>query len=312
MGVGALNNISVIVSTYTERRLSDVLQCLDSLDKQTLRPSEILLVLDPIDKLVEFYRSRIPPNVKVIISDGIGLSYARNAGVRNSLGDIIAFIDDDAVADKRWLESSIENYEDDQVIGVGGQISAQWEDKRPMWFPEELDWIVGCSYKGMPQKRSEIRNPIGCNMSFRKTVFERAGYFRTDIGRLGDKLLCSEETELAIRAFEAIPGSRIVFEPSAIVSHKVGKKRESLKYVWTRSVNEGMSKATISHKPDSSEMLSTEDSYLKFLLSFAIPSRIKRIYRISQASQLFVLLLSILAVFAGFVRVRIMKVIRRS
>jgi glucosyl-dolichyl phosphate glucuronosyltransferase len=310
--VGVLNSISVIVSTYTPRRLSDVLECLDSISRQTLPPSETILVLDPIDELVEFYRSRVPPNVKIVISDGIGLSYARNAGVKNASGDIVAFIDDDAVADKKWLESSVENYRDSQVIGVGGLINADWANNRPMWFPEELDWIVGCSYKGMPMKRSVIRNPIGCNMSFRKIVFEKAGYFRTDIGRLGDKLLCSEETEFAIRALDAMPGSRIVFEPSAAVSHKVGKKRESLKYVWTRSFNEGMSKATISYKSDSSKMLSTEDSYLKFLLSVAIPSRIKRIYRISEASELLTLKLSILAVLAGFATVRVMRVIRRS
>ena len=286
------------------------MRCLSSLSKQTLRPVEIILALDPLDELVEFYRSHVPPPVRIVVSDGIGLSQARNAGIRAAMGDIVAFIDDDAVADEKWLESFGENYQNGEVIGVGGFISAEWERGRPAWFPEELDWIVGCSYKGMPLKRSLIRNPIGCNMSFRKAVFEKAGYFRTDIGRLGNMLLASEETEFALRALKRVPESKIIFEPSAIVHHRVGKNRESLKYLWTRSFYEGVSKAIISFGSDHSEVLSTEDSFLRFLLSVAIPSRVRRIYKPSQVSELLTLMLSVFAVFAGFVAGRVMKAAR--
>jgi GT2 family glycosyltransferase len=301
-----LSSVSVIVSTFTKKRLSSILECISSLERQTVRPAEVVLVLDPVDELVNFYAKHVPSFVRIVVSNGVGLSYARNTGVRSAVGDIVAFIDDDAYADERWLENSLENFERSEVIGVGGAICASWQVSRPLWFPEELDWIVGCSYRGLPVVRSEIRNPIGCNMSFRKSVFEKAGYFKTDIGRCGNTLLCNEETEFSVRALSVVPGSKIIYEPSAVVYHKVSKNRENFKYIWKRSFYEGISKATISYKSDS-KMLSSEGSYLRLLLAEAIPLRLKHFYALRNAGELFTLLLSLFGVFAGFVAGRMSR-----
>ncbi len=297
----------MIISTYTQKRLPDIQQCIASLEKQTIQPNEILLVLDPKDELIEFYRQKVPKFVKIVVSNGIGLSHARNTGIKQASGCIVAFIDDDALADPRWLENSLADYENDNVLGVGGLISAYWENKRSLWLPEELDWVIGCSYKGLPTKRTEIRNPIGCNMSFRKSVFDKVGYFRTDIGRYGNMLLCNEETEFGIRVLRCIPDSKIIYEPSAIVYHRVRRDRESLGYVWTRSFYEGISKAIISFKSGSPKVLSTESSYLTFLISKSIPKRLKNFYKKNQSSELLALFVSLVAVLAGFMVGRIMK-----
>jgi len=277
------------------------LDCIRSLECQSLPPREIILVLDPDQDLVNFYKSRMPDSVKIIVSKGYGISGARNAGVRNAEAEIIAFIDDDAVAEKNWLENMVKNYDDPSVVGVGGLIKPLWECKRPAWFPEELNWIFGCSYKGLPEHKTTIRNPIGCNMSFRKAVFEKVGYFRSNVGRFGKRLLGSEEPELSMRILEKIPNSKIIHEPSAVVHHRVNKSRANLKYLWKRSFYEGVSKALIvGLKQSSSTALSTEDRYLKYLLRVAIPSRLKRIYTFESICHLLVLLFSICAVFAGF------------
>ena len=189
-------SVSVIISTYSEDMLNLVLDCVESLKKQTVSPKEIILVLDPVQSLVDFYRARLPPDIKIIKSKGFGLSEARNAGVRSAEGDIVAFIDDDAIAEEHWLENLIINYDDSSVVGVGGLIRPLWEEKRPRWMPEELYWIIGCSYKGLPECKTCVRNPIGCNMSFRKSVFDKAGLFTTSIGRFGKKLLAGEEIRL--------------------------------------------------------------------------------------------------------------------
>lgn len=294
-----IRKVSVVISTYTNKRYEDVLSCVSSLRTQTLKPDEIILVLDPFESLVSFYKSCMPSDIKTIASDQAGLSNCRNVGIKNANGDIVAFIDDDATPDRLWLENMIRNYEDPTVIGVGGLIKPNWEGGRPLWFPEELDWIVGCTYKGFPERRSLIRNPIGCNMSFRSSIFPRVGYFRTDIGRLGDKLTGDEETEFSIRACERIPHSKIIYDPSAVVHHKVSRRRKSLNYVWTRSFCEGISKAMMTNKKRSSK-LSSEDAYLKYLLRFAIPSRIRYFYKLEKTCQLFVLLFSTTAVLSGF------------
>jgi glycosyltransferase involved in cell wall biosynthesis len=296
-----LKEVSVVVSTYSKDRLSYLLDCIESLRKQSFKPVEVILVLDPVPDLVEFYESKLFEDVRVVVSQKRGLSNARNAGVRSAKGEIVAFIDDDAVADESWLENLVKDYEDTNVVGVGGLIKPLWEDGYPAWFPEELNWIVGCSYKGLPERKASVRNPIGCNMSFARSVFERIGYFRSDIGRVGKTLLGSEETEFSMRVLKEIAGSKIVYEPLAIVSHVVNKERVSLKYIWKRSFYEGFSKATImgaDSKP--SKGLSTEGTYLKYLLRHAIPSRLLRIYKLENLSHLAVLLFSIIAVLAGF------------
>ena len=296
-------DISVIVSTYSKRRLNYILECFLSLKKQSLRPFETLLVLDPKPDLVKFYESKAPPQVKIIVSSERGLSNARNAGIQSATGEVVAFIDDDAVADQYWLENIAKNYDDSSNLGVGGVIKPLWETSCPEWFPEEFFWIVGCSYQGAFNQKITVRNPIGCNMSFRRDVFEKVGYFRSDIGRFGNRLLAGEEAEFSLRLLGEIPDSKIIHDPSAIVYHRVSQERLNLTYLIKRAFYEGLSKGLISNlNPSSPNALSTEYRYLRHLVSVALPSRLGRVYRLKSASQLSVSMLLIFAVFLGFAR----------
>jgi glycosyltransferase involved in cell wall biosynthesis len=297
----ALTRVSVVVCTYSEERLDHVLACIKSLKKQTLQPIKIILALDKDKALLDFYESHMPADVKIVVSSGFGLSNARNAGVKNAEGDIVAFIDDDAIADEKWLENLVKNYEDPLVLGVGGLIKPLWESKRPCWFPEELFWIVGCSYRGLPENKAIIRNPIGCNMSFRKSVFEKAGYFSADIGRVGSKLAAHEDTEFSIRMTEKIPGHKILYDPEAVVHHRVPKSRANLKYVARRSFAEGVSKAIFScRKSNPTRILHVEKDYLTHLLLIVIPRRLIRGYKPENISQTLALLLSTWLVLMGY------------
>jgi len=302
-------DVSAIVSTYSKDRMGYVLDCVESLEKQSMPPREIILVLDPDQDLIEAYKTSVSSGVRIVVSEERGLSNARNAGIRDAKTEIVAFIDDDAVADEAWLENLVRNYDDPNVVGVGGLIKAEWENNRPMWFPEELDWIVGCSYKGLPERTTIVRNPIGCNMSFRKVVFEQAGYFAADIGRFGRKLIGSEEMELSTRIPGKIPNSKIVYDPSAVVHHRISRNRANLTYLWRRSFYEGVSKSLIvGSKQYSSTVLTVEDQYLRYLFKVSVPSRLRRIYSFKSLCQLLVLFLSSCAVFAGFLPGRLAKV----
>jgi glycosyltransferase involved in cell wall biosynthesis len=301
-----MSGVSVIISVYSKARLGYLLDCIESLRKQSVKPDEIVVVLDPDPGLTEFYRSTLVGDVKIVVSGGYGLSNARNAGVRSVNGEIVAFIDDDAVADRHWLMNLLKSYERPGVVGVGGLIKPLWEGGCPKWFPEELNWVVGCSYKGLPESKAFVRNPIGCNMSFRRSVFEKAGYFKSEIGRFGKKLLAGEETEFSIRILQKIPNSKIISDPSAVVRHRVEKSRTGLNYLWRRSFYEGVSKALIVNlKKEHSAILSTEDYYLKYLLRIAIPARLKKAYNLSDLCQLVTLLFSLSAVILGFFAFRL-------
>jgi GT2 family glycosyltransferase len=294
-------NVSVIISTYSKDMLNLVLDCIESIKKQSLLPKEIILVLDPCQSLVDFYKSQLPSDIKIVISEEFGLSEARNAGVKSAKVDIVAFIDDDAIAEKNWLENLVKNYDNPSVAGAGGLIKPLWEEKRPKWFPEEIYWVIGCSYKGLPECKTNVRNPIGCNMSFRRSVFEKVGNFKPNIGRFGKKLLAGEEMEFSVRVLGKIENSTIVYDPSAVVYHRVRKNRTDLIYVLRRSFYEGMSKALIiNSKSKKLKVLSSEAGYLSYLLKTAVPSRLLRIYKFENFCQFAILFLSSVAVLMGF------------
>jgi len=293
--------VSVVVSTYSEDKLDCVLDCVESLGRQSVLPYEVILVVDPRPRLAEFYEARLLDHVRVVMSSGFGLSNARNAGVKSARGDVVAFIDDDAVADGNWLRNLVQSYDDLEVLGVGGYACPVWEGGSPTWFPEELNWIVGCSYKGLPEHKVSIRNPIGCNMSFRRSVFDTVGYFRTDVGRFAGMLLAGEEPELSMRILKKFPRSRIVYEPSAVVFHKVPRGRRKLAYFVRRSFYQGISIALFMPRETTvREGLSTENEYLRYLIEVAVPSRVKRAYRLENLLQLVILSLSTCAVLLGF------------
>lgn len=132
-----MKRVSIIISTYSKDKLSDLSDCINSLKRQLLKPDEIILVLDPNPDLAKFYESKFHNDVKIVISDHYGLSNARNAGVKSAEGEIVVFIDSDAIPGKSWLENLVKNYEDPNVVGVGGLVKPFWEAGSPSWFPEE-------------------------------------------------------------------------------------------------------------------------------------------------------------------------------
>ena len=294
--------VSVIVSTYTEKRLDDITYCFESLEKQTLKPSQILLVLDPKPELIKFYESRAPEYVETVISPENGLSNARNAGIEASTGEILVFIDDDAYADPYWLEKLVKNYEDPNIMSVGGLLKPHWETEQPTWLPLAFYWTIGCSYQDLDKKR-EVRNPIGANMSFRKIVFEKVGLFRSDIGRVGMTLLAGEEAEFSLKVVTQIPNSKIIYDPSAIVYHRVPQSRLSLRYLINRAYFEGISKGLISKsKKTPPKALSSEQGYLKHILLEFIPSKLKTFYTKDSASQIALSIILMISVFIGFIK----------
>jgi len=277
-------SVSVVICAYTEERLGELLRAVDSVAGQTRPPLETIVVVDHNEAL----RCRIEdllPAVKVIGSSSPpGLSGARNAGVAAAAGDVVAFIDDDAVAEPTWLEHLSVQYARDEVVGVGGLIVPAWASARPAWFPEEFNWVVGCSYRGLPSSRRSVRNLIGANMSFRREAVERAGGFASGVGRVGDRstglrLLAAarspkecEETEFCLRLHARAPGRVLLYEPAAVVRHLVPRERSTWRYFLRRCYGEGTSKALIARLAGRGRGLSSERAYA----ARALPSGLAR------------------------------------
>lgn len=263
-------NISVIVCAYTEERWDNMLAMVESLHRQTLLPMEVILVIDHNAALFERSRRTFVDEIVIENHKVRGLSGARNSGLAVAKGDIIAFMDEDASAEPIWLETLLKHFSDEKVVGVGGGIIPAWTFKQPDWFPAEFNWVIGCTYRGMPESAAPIRNLIGCNMAYRRDVFARIGGFRDGIGRIGTFPAGCEETELCIRASQQIPGSKMVYEPLARVHHSVTPSRGTLRYFYNRCFAEGRSKALISRIIGAKDGLSSERSYTRKTLPLGV------------------------------------------
>ena len=271
-------SVSVVVCAYTDQRWDDIVRAVASVAAQTRPADELLLVIDHNEALAE--RAAALPDVTVISNaHARGLSGARNTGIEMASGDVIAFLDDDAAARPDWLERLLAPYADASVAAVGGAAFPVWPTAagRPALLPAgddaaagELDWVIGCSYAGQPAGQAEVRNLMGCNMSFRREVFDQVGGFSDGLGRIGSTPLGCEETELCIRLRQRTPGARIVFEPAAVVRHRVGGARTGWRYLLRRCWAEGLSKAAVSRLAGRQDALSAERAYLTRVLPAAV------------------------------------------
>jgi GT2 family glycosyltransferase len=261
---------SVIVCAYTERRWADIVAAVGSLRAQTAPAAEVVLVADHNPALLDRAREALA-GVRCVPNSGPrGLYGARNSGIAAATGDVLAFLDDDAVAEPDWLERLLSGYEDPRVLAVGGAVLPHWEDGRPAAFPPEFDWVVGCTYRGLPEATAPVRNVIGANMSFRRDVLEAAGGFRDGIGRVGTRPVGCEETELCLRARRRFPDGIVLYEPRAVVHHRVPAERASWRYFAARCYAEGRSKAQVCRLAGAHDGLAAERAHVAGALRRAV------------------------------------------
>lgn len=286
-----LAKISIITPCYTKERLGDITELLDSVQAQTYDNIEMLVVAERSPELASSIRGYVQEkgysNIQVLYNQDEWGSYsARNLGIERAQGDILAFIDDDALLFPDWAEETARNYaEDDSVIGLTGPILPLWEDDSMAWFPKELYWIFSCTYWDWTEK-TEVRNGYGTNISFRREAFERCGLFRSSLGvekgwgksdwqRPGAK-----ETEFSLRVTQKT-GKRVVYNPNIRVKHKVYRYRLTTGFVAKRAYWEGYAKALLNkrHHPSEKKVLSTEYSLLRRILFNLLPSSLSLLFK---------------------------------
>jgi GT2 family glycosyltransferase len=254
-------DISVVICAHTEARWEQLTRAVESLQCQSVAPLDILVVIDHNPALADRAYRRLP-RIRVIENEQQpGISGARNSGIAAAGGSIIAFLDDDAIAAPDWLEQLLAGYSSPNILGVGGAIEPHWQGQRPRWFPEEFDWVVGCTYLGMPRAATPVRNLIGCNMSFRREVFARIGGFRDEIGRVGTRPSGCDETELCIRLGQRLPHALLLYTPLARVQHHVPATRARWAYFRARCLLEGRSKALVARLVGAGAGSATERAY---------------------------------------------------
>jgi glycosyltransferase involved in cell wall biosynthesis len=268
--VAARPAVSAVVCAFTEERWEDIGRAVRSLHQQSERPHEIILVIDHCPALLQRAERELTGITVIPNRFARGLSGGRNTGVARAVGDVVAFLDDDAAADPSWIARLADRYLDDRVLGVGGLVRPAFDDRAPGWFAPELNWVVGCSYRGMPEASAPVRNFIGANMSFRRDVLAVTGGFSDSLGRVGSVPLGCEETELCLRVSRLYPGGVLLYEPAAAVSHRVRRQRTTWAYLRSRCYAEGLSKAKVATLAGASRALASECSYVRSALPRAV------------------------------------------
>ena len=234
-----LPSTSAVVCVYTEDRWDAIVESVTSVQQQTVPACEVVVVVDHNPALLSRCLSELTDVVVVANAEQPGLAGARNTGIKNSVGAVVAFLDDDARAEPDWLARLLPHYNDPEVLGVGGGIAPDWRGPRPERLPREFDWVVGCSYVGLPTEAGQVRNLIGANMSIRRSVFDAVGGFAKGLGRVRSRPAGCEETELCIRALARMQSGCFVYEPTAVVHHRVGAERQTWAYFRSRCFYEG-------------------------------------------------------------------------
>ncbi|WP_324662028.1 glucosyl-dolichyl phosphate glucuronosyltransferase [Haloarcula sediminis] len=274
--------VSVVLCTHTLERYDDCMEAAESVLGQSHRDVELVLVSDGNDDVYEQFEDDFGDRDDVVThcnDENIGLLESRNNGAERATGDVVAFLDDDAVAAEDWAERLVAAYEaDGDRQAVGGRMVPAWVAGKPRFLPEEFYWLVGVTNRGFgpdgdPDEAGEVRNTFGSNISFRRDVFLDLGGFEDDIGgRQGEKNLQGGETELCAR-LRSEYDTGVYYVPDALVAHKVFDYRTDPGWLVDRAFWQGYSKRGMEvFVPEST---GEESDFLGDLLFRFLPSRLR-------------------------------------
>lgn len=297
--------VSVVLCTYAESMFEDFREAADSVLAQSYEEVQLVVVVDGNDDVYDMVNEEYGDRSDVVghCNDrNVGLLESRNTGAELADGDVVAFIDDDAVADGHWIEKLVESYEAHDAVAVGGKMTAEWVAGRPSFLPEEFFWLVGVTHRGFAEGPGPVRNTFGSNISFDREVFLDLGGFDTEVGgRKGDKNLQGGETELCARLRNEY-GTSVWYNPDATVGHKVFEYRTDPVWLLDRAFWQGYSKRGMQQFVSGSG--DEEGEFLGDLMGEYVPNRLYRLFRdpsSPKVQQLAMLMLLTGAVGCGYV-----------
>ena len=223
--------ISAVICTYNRY---DVLeQAIQSCLDQRLEASKFDIIIVDNSPDIEFATSfgerySGVANLSYLIAEIPGLSNARNMALAKSQADIIAYLDDDAIADGNWLIEIVEAFKSygDSAMAAGGRILPAWQEARPAWVPDQkLGYLSVVDWGGKTRVINSSEWIAGANMAFRRSQLQAVGGFDVNLGRKGPEtsLLSNEENDVLRKLGER--GGSVLYMPNAEVLHQVDSRR---------------------------------------------------------------------------------------
>lgn len=236
--------ISAIICTHNRDQYLG--RAIDSLLAQDFPDYEIIVVDNASsDRTREVVEERLPSSRLKYVYEGVtGLSVARNTGAATASGEILAYLDDDAVASPQWLSVLMKAYQQQEKLAIaGGKVTLIWPEgiTPPPWLSEGLAGNLGAYDLGDHPINIDRPGltPRGLNYSIRRSFLDQIGGFDRNLGRIGNKLLSNEElhtTELALNL-----GWQVTYLPEALVAHQVAPERLNPQWFLSRGWWQGIS-----------------------------------------------------------------------
>lgn len=229
--------LTVAICTYNRSALLP--KALESVISQTLAEDFEILIVDngSTDNTREVVASwqRRDARIRYVIERRPGISHARNRAMRDALGEYLAFVDDDAWADAKWLTNLMKPIATVKPAPacVVGPVSLVWEGKRPDWFPARFESLL-CSYR--MGEESRFLKPgeylLTTNSLFHRATLLKLGGMRTDLGHKRNALIGGEDNDVFNRLLAG--GHGVYYEVTANVFHPVTKERQTKKFLLRR------------------------------------------------------------------------------
>ena len=245
--------LSIVTSTYTDKRLNDLGDLLRSIENQTYKNIEIVLVIENSERMNEFateYQTKLQKRI-YFTKTRLGISKARNIGARLSSGEVVGFVDDDAILPVNWAERLVSNFNNHKgCIGVTGKVIPEWREMENPNFPRSLYWMIGCTAWHDSDKEYYSNFAIGVNMAYRREAFESHNFLENVEFAQADPndrtsvktSLPGDDTDFAVR-LTTDTGRPMLYDPKLVVFHKVYPERLEWKFIRQYAFWQGFAEA---------------------------------------------------------------------
>lgn len=239
--------LSIVIATYNRATL--LLDALKSVIRQSTPAQEWECVVvnnnssdNTSECFAEFAGEHPEYNLRIVDEPNQGLSYARNRGIRESVGEYIAIIDDDEHITEDFVAAYIRLFDDvPEAVAAGGPIVARYPTGRPRWMSCYTERpIANTMYFGEEVREfPKGRVPGGGNMALRRSAIRRYGVFDTSLGYSGESLIGGEECDLFERL--QIADAKYYYVPTAVMYHIIPREKLTKEYFARLSYNVGVS-----------------------------------------------------------------------
>lgn len=233
--------ISVVVCTYKRPNL--LKNILGLLEKQSVDNADFEIIVvdnnsqDDTERVVQRAIDLGNKKIRYVVEEKRGITHARNKGIREAKGELIAFTDDDCLIPDNWIIRLYTSIKETNAAMVGGRIKSLWKCDRPSWITEKkqdgvlINWDLGDERKEI-KLSSNTPFPFTANLMFKAELVRKIGYFKSCVKGEGGGTFGSEDIEFCLRALKS--GERIMYEPNATVQHPVHPERLNKSYFRKR------------------------------------------------------------------------------